>query len=446
MTSFFGCNPDRIEILFDGKMIIVSGYNIYIFDAEKRTRRQINDGKNEIESVAAYQNGKKFAVAESFPKHCIHIYSYPDLQIKNTLEEGNENKISAICFDKVGKRLASTSGQGDQELTIWDLDLSQPIVKCLTGVYNVTKLLFSQFHPGKITLISDKRIQFWKLQIKGGYKLTRQEGDFCTMRPLNVNSIETLPSGITLTGSDHGYLLRWEGNRMVARYGREGQRGCHDGDLAAVQLGNQGMMLLTGGADGFVRWWLLSQFESQIQLKEDKVIQLTPLKEINIGQRFNICSIIPGNEHWLLGCSNGRIISLRFSDDYIEQISIQSTKRINSISLMGGTKGENSLHRGRGIGIALACEDGKLIIIDGRSKRMAAFGEFTTPVSQTIWLPECADPDGRRIMIGFSDEKLTEYLTGQGLKYCFICKLKDTEIYSQQSNIQDNFISDIFSI
>jgi WD40 repeat protein len=235
-----------------------------------------------------------------------------------------------------------------------------------------------------------------------GLKLKGDIGKFGVVELTDVASFAELPNGQTISGSESGFLLVWEGALLRAQFGRKGKKPSHDRNCECVMLDTFGKMVVSAGFDGCVRWWLRNDFE--VEVTNPTIIQeIVLLKEICLGPSFPIHTLLPCEDHWIVQTDNGKICELSYSTDILTHHIELPSGRINAVALPGGTGGEYATPETTAIGAAVGCEDGKLFFLNAKKKRMSLCRKFDSAVTALAWCPEECDSSGKRILVGCAD-------------------------------------------
>lgn len=122
--------------------------------------------------------------------------------------------------------------------------------------------MFSTDDEGRLTTSGTGHIRFWRVASTfTGLKLQGDIGKFGKVELTDIDCFSHLPDGKVVSGSESGSLLLWEGQFIKCQIGRPGSEGCHDGPVLHVSLDRTDMLVVTSGADGYIRWWPLGAID-----------------------------------------------------------------------------------------------------------------------------------------------------------------------------------------
>ena len=139
-------------------------------------------------------------------------------------------------------------------LTVWDWNKEAIILRTKAFSQEVYRVTFSPRFEGQLLTGGTAHIRFWKMaQTFTGLKLQGAIGKFGQIELSDISGYAELPDGKILSGLSWGNLLLWEGNLIKCEIRVSASANCHAGSIEVVHL--DGAMLVTGGADGYVRTW-----------------------------------------------------------------------------------------------------------------------------------------------------------------------------------------------
>lgn len=124
-------------------------------------------------------------------------------------------------------------------------------------------MCFSPDDEGRLTTSGTGHIRFWRVaRTFTGLKLQGDIGKFGKVEMTDIDCFCHLPDGKVVSGAESGSLLLWEGQFIKCRIGRPGWEGCHEGPILHVSLDRTDMVVVTAGADGYIRWWTLRDIDA----------------------------------------------------------------------------------------------------------------------------------------------------------------------------------------
>ena len=94
-----------------------------------------------------------------------------------------------------------------------------------------------------------------------GLKLQGEIAKFGQLELSDVSSFYELPDGKVVSGTDYGTLIVWEGQFVKAHLllNVENKTPLHKGIIEVII--QDGDFYITAGADGFIKWWKISDID-----------------------------------------------------------------------------------------------------------------------------------------------------------------------------------------
>ncbi len=176
------------------------------------------------------------------------------------LRGGTERAYSALAFNGPGDTLASVGAWPDFLLTLWDWRAGSIVLRAKAFSQDVFAVAFSPYFAGQLTTCGQGHIRFWRMASTfTGLKLQGALGKFGNVELSDVAAFAELPDGKVLSSSETGELLLWDGGLVKAVLGRKGGAPCHEGPVEVLRHLPAPGLLLSAGADGFVRLWDFNQ-------------------------------------------------------------------------------------------------------------------------------------------------------------------------------------------
>ena len=176
--------------------------------------------------------------------------------VKSIYTDIYDQEICAVhamaCTSLEGRHVVVTGG-GDGTVRLWDLmtlgEIGRPLVGHRDWVTAVacTKL---DGRPIAVTGGQDKTVRLWDLAARSEFGVLQGAGAWVT----SVATAVIKDTAVAVTGDYSGMAALWNlrDQRIIARW-----PAVESGRLGVVKFmpGSLGRILLTGGGDGYLRWW-----------------------------------------------------------------------------------------------------------------------------------------------------------------------------------------------
>lgn len=118
----------------------------------------------------------------------------------------------------------------------------------------VYRVNFSQFNEKWITTSGTGHIRFWRIASTfTGMKLKGDIAKFGQFQLSDVVSFAGFEDANTVSSSEYGKLLLWEGNLIKSVVAIDENTPCHNGAIQYVKLMKG--KVITAGADGYIKFW-----------------------------------------------------------------------------------------------------------------------------------------------------------------------------------------------
>lgn len=209
------------------------------FDLKSSSGTAVTDGK--IRSMLYIRTTKKEVLICGNNKGDIHIINVPDMKVIQTITGAHEKDICAMAFDR--KNLRFYTAAYDNQIKMWNLK-----------DYSEVKAIKAVPHEG-----------IWCMALAKGILWTGESNN----GNINVWNAETLQHIVTLPLEHQSYVRRmyfFSDLNIVISTSTDGSGVVWDADTREVKLRlNHGTgmqccamlngMILTGGKDGFVKFW-----------------------------------------------------------------------------------------------------------------------------------------------------------------------------------------------
>lgn len=220
-----------------------------------------------------------------------------------------------------------------------------------------------------------------------------------------------MPDGKVISGAESGSLLVWEGQFIKCRIVRPGEAGCHDGPILHVSLDRTDMLVVTAGADGYIRWWPFVGIDGAESEDESMRCELTPLWELFVGDAVAARCVErggvrgdPASDHLLITDKMGALWQV--------PMPAQAAGAVATDSPASETRKLATFHAGAITGVdtsfleqlAATCGvDGTVRVWDFLTKKPLEMARFSRPAHCLEWANDHIDPAGHTIVAGFAD-------------------------------------------
>lgn len=208
---------------------------------------------------------------------------------------GHTNSINSVCFDPIGKLLASCSS--DLSIKLWKFDNPLKCLKTLNGHEHLVSSI--EFSPDSNTLFSasrDKTIKVW--EVSSGACKTTLKGHEEWVRSLSLNEKGSL---LASTSDDESTIV-WATDQMIQRYTFTG----HENKIEQVLFVN----LEAAKNNIYTSDYVDGNSQSDQQTSEIKSEQQDKLNQITrkIADQNKLSKKI--EKEYLLTCSRDKTIKL----------------------------------------------------------------------------------------------------------------------------------------
>jgi WD40 repeat protein len=276
-----------------------------------------------VGAVCVHPTRQFYTVCEKHPKDPNAIvYEYPSRKVRSTLRKGAERGYSACRFSESGAMLATVAIEPDFVLTIWAWEQEQIILRNKAFGADVYNVAFNRFNDGLIVTSGSGHVKFWSMaNTFTGLKLQGHVGKFGRTEISDISAFVSMPDGKVVSASESGMLLLWEGNLIKCELGRaqpaneEAPVGkCHDGNILVVELVEQNRLVMTGGDDGFLRYWALDEMDAAENTGTEHATAIRMLVEVFVGEGVKVRCVTRSvdGQHWIILDSAGAIRKVQY--------------------------------------------------------------------------------------------------------------------------------------
>lgn len=376
-----------------GKVLLSICGNTFQITNMETMEKKVVLGRNSlgVGAIAVHPNKPLFAVAEKGVDPNILIYSYPELKVVNTLAKGTERTYSDIEFNPSGDMLASVGNAPDFLLTVWDWQREVITLHTKAFSQEVYRVQFSPTGEGRLCTSGTGHIRFWKMaKTFTGLKLQGDIGKFGNVDISDVTAFVELPDGRTISGSEDGYLLMWDGGFIEFVICNASGGPCHDGNVEFITI--EGRDIITAGADGCIRTWDYAKLEFAEITEEDPKVRLKPRREVKVAGS-SIKAMKKGNDSWLVQDANGSLRRLALPGFESKTLATFHAGAV----IFGDIPGASTR-------LVTCGADGTLRCWDAVSRKELFASTFNRPATCAIKVPAAgASGSKSRYMVGFED-------------------------------------------
>lgn len=399
-THSFGFDFQRRRNLIKISDSIVAhavGSLLTVLDVNTCEERYVRTGgKGDIGFVAANVDGTLIAIGEDGASPRIYLYSYPSLELENTIHGGAETAYSTGKFSPDGELLASVSGLPDYWLTLWDWRTGATVLRAKAYGQEVYDVSFLGSTSERLITHGAGHIQFWRMvKTFTGLKLQGKVGKFNGEPLSNLTAALELPfHDMIITSTEYGVLLIWLDGRVQLKIMREIDSGvelnCHCGSIETLAFVDNGSMILSAGDDGWIRKWDVTEIQEAVTRQVKGTIRLKPVSESMLaGARIrHICAL--GTS--VLIQDRGRGLVTSWNAD-AEKIIVAA----HSGAITACEAALRSTH------LVTVDDAGSIHCYNYLSRKLLYRKRYGTAITALSNVPLNVDPDGRSVVVGFRD-------------------------------------------
>lgn len=273
---------------------------------------------------------------------------------------------------------------------------------------------FSPDDEGRLTTSGTGHIRFWRVaNTFTGLKLQGDIGKFGKVEMSDIDCFCHMPDGKVVSGAESGSLLVWEGQFIKCRIVRPGETGCHDGPVLHVSLDRTDMLVVTAGADGYIRWWPFVSIDGADSEDDSMCCEVTPLWELFVGETVAARCVErggvrgdPTSDHLLITDGMGALWQVPMPARATAAVAVPTD------SPAPETRKLATFHAGAITGVdtsfleqlaATSGVDGTVRVWDFLTKKPLEMARFSRPAHCLEWANDHVDPAGHTIVAGFAD-------------------------------------------
>ena len=349
-----------------------------------------------IGTCCVHPEKRYFALGGKGMSPSIYIYEYPSLRLHRILRGGTENAYSCLAFNKQGNKLASVGAYPDFLLTVWDWPQERMILRNKAFAQEVYNVCFSPNSDGFLTTSGLGHIRFWQMASTfTGIKLQGSIGKFGKVELSDIAAYAVLPDGKVLSGSESGSLLLWEGNFIKLELRRPNELLPHEGEVHICQLlPTSPPQLLTGGEDGYLRWWSVSAIDLAELSDDSTFFTLEPLREESLSGVVPK-SISMGTGYFVVQSARGGIHVINDVPSQEKKIDSLMASHAGPITSMDTSPSEPF--------VASCGRDQSVKVWNYSTNELTREQQFNTAGVVLKWSPKSVSPTGKTLVVGFED-------------------------------------------
>ncbi|GLC74134.1 Cilia- and flagella-associated protein 44 [Pleodorina starrii] len=413
LLSVLGLDTHRHNnalLIDDDTLVTCIGSHVVFVSLSSDRRRYLRglDGGG-VGAVAVHPSRTLLAVGEkarSGAGPCVYIYTYPELKCIKVLRAGTERAYMALAFDLKGDTLASVGSFPDFLLTLWDWRAESIVLRAKAFSQDVYTVAFSPYFEGQLTTSGQGHIRFWRMASTfTGLKLQGALGKFGNVELSDVAGFVELPDGKVLSTTETGELLLWDGGLIKVVLLRPGGKPCHDGPVEVLLHDRATGVILSAGADGYVRVWDFNQVNDAEPREDGNSLDLRPLDEVLLAAGAHVMSLLWEGRRWVAVDRAGRIyvVALPVSGSLSKGASILCVGRYPAGAVAGLALSPQS-HA-----CISASRDGQMRVLDYRTGATLAEAACSQPITAFAALPAAIAPAAMAAVAGYRDGVVRVY-------------------------------------
>ena len=377
--------------LNDDTACVTDGNFAYFLDLITGNEEIIRGHNAGIQCCAIHPNKEYVAFGETGENPQVLIYHFPSKKLFRILRGGTESGFTAMNFSPDGKMLACVGTFPDYNMTVWDWEKENLILRAKAFSQDIFRVTFSDKLAGRLVSSGVGHIRFWEMaKTFTGLKLQGEIGKFGNIEISDTSGYAMFPDGKVLSGSESGSLLLWEDALVKCEFDRGSGRPCHKGMVEVVFL--HGHDVISAGRDGSIRIWDFAPIDTAETEDTSIPITLKQKSKLRISKESSIRCMHPiGNEYLIVDSNNG-IWKADLGNKKVSIIQKYHSGAVRSacfspIAPLFVTGGD----------------DGYVRLWSIVEKSLISEIKFSSPVSCILWVPVSTDPEGITIYVGFND-------------------------------------------
>lgn len=237
-------------------------------------------------------------------------------------------------------------------------------------------------------------------------------GKFGKIEMTDIDCFCHMPDGKVISGAESGSLLVWEGQFIKCRIVRPDKTNCHDGTVMQVSLDRIDKLIVTAGADGYIRWWPFAEIDAADSEDDSMCCEVAPTRELFIGEGVAARCIQrgglrgdPTSDHLLVTDGTGALwqvptpqpAEIRALAAHSPEFEVRKLATFHAGAITGvDTSFLEQLAATCGV-------DGTVRVWDFLTKKPLEMAHFSRPAQCLQWANDHIDPAGHTLVVGFSD-------------------------------------------
>ena len=431
----------NLDYIDERTVIYTLGNSVVLEDIISNSKRYIMGiDEGGVGCVGVHPSRKLFAVGGKGHKPNICIYSYPELKIVKVMKNEAERGYASLNFNQSGTRLASVAMAPDYLLTIWEWELERVSLHTKAFGQDVFSVRFSHDDEGRLTTSGTGHIRFWKIASTfTGLKLQGQIGKFGKVELSDISSFIELPDGKVVSGTESGALLVWEAGFIKCRLVTKDGVLPHNGDVTYCELDRKENCVITGGVDGYIRFWDLSIIDmAEVDADISLDFEIEPIAQIYLGEGKGVRTLVDSGcafshsphsiadgttsaDTPIITPEGGRTFVIMDADGATRLIKCNIDKESTLIKHLNAVEGDvnklntstlQTFHAGP-VNAVDTCplshvaitggDDCRVHIWDYINRTLVCGRKFDSPVSTVKWIPQHLDASGKLVIAGFNN-------------------------------------------
>ena len=356
-------------------------------------------------------NNETIYVAESGEGSSVIVCNLQDLGIQGILDGKTHVGYQCLDVNRDGRLLCGVTT--DNKITLWDLDEMQVLLQTKCCNEKVFRCAFSTFDCSMIITAGANHLKMWKLEKTfTGLKLHGEHGKFGDICVRNIISCLQFHNGAILTGTEDGLLLLWiqetvkcifsslnddENNAGINSISTE-MNPIHQGGIHCLYYDKNCDEIITGGADGLLKWWPCDIFLRCAHADKEKHFKLSPIRSIALDEYYigTISFINPcSSDELIIKGDNGNVLKVNvlkksgavYVDFHQRDICAIDVSPKEHFCVTGG-------------------RDGRIYCLQYNEKKVMSSIMMPFECSSISWCPLSVDQTARSFAVGFSDGSL----------------------------------------
>lgn len=223
----------------------VAGVGI-VYNPREHKQRFFLGHDDDILCLALHPDKTMVATGQTGKNPFICVWDTATMETVSILQDGHQNGVAAVGFDKEGGRVVSVGLDQHATINVWDWRKGKILATVRGHSDRVFDVQFNPYAENSLVSCGVKHIKFWSLC---GNALTAKKGVFG-----KTGEIQTImclafgPDDTTYSGTLAGDIYVWRGSNLDRVI-----PAAHQGAIFTLDMSEDGYS--TGGKDGTVKLW-----------------------------------------------------------------------------------------------------------------------------------------------------------------------------------------------